>query len=303
MRQKSDFSSTGRKSFSSSCSKLVTGASSSCADILYKSGFRAEDEFLYFEHAGRKGIVVSSLEYARALEQVKKGVEVLEYSSIMDKKELKRGMIPEVALSRFLQVEEWTLPGYFPLGKARLLAEAGIRFQCVPGEFFPERQVKTEEEIGLIRKSVRAVEEIMGALREMIREAKIGSSGVLELAGKVLTSEDLRRELEGNFKKMGFTANSTIIACGKDGAAPHKTGEGPLRAHETIVADIFPRCDETGYWGDMTRTFVKGKAPKEVKKAFRAVLGASKAAFKVLRAGATGAGVHAVAAEYLKDHP
>ncbi|MBP5183183.1 MAG: aminopeptidase P family protein, partial [Lentisphaeria bacterium] len=148
---------------------------------------------------------------------------------------------------------------------------------------------------------VRAVEEIMGALREMIREAKIGSSGVLELAGKVLTSEDLRRELEGNFKKMGFTANHTIIACGKDASAPHKTGQGPLRAHETIVADIFPRSDGTGYWGDMTRTFVKGKAPKEVKKAFKAVLGASKAVFKVLRAGATGAGVHAVASEYLKE--
>ena len=301
MPQKSDFSSKNTKTLSDSPSKLIIGSASNSADILYGSGFHAEDDFIYFEHCGRKGIVVSSLEYSRALEQAKKGVEVLEYASLMDKNDVKKGLSGEVALSRFLQVKEWTVPASFPFGKALNLAKDGINIRCAEGGFFPEREVKSEEEIGYIRKSVHAVEEIMKDLQNMIREASVNAQGCLELAGKVLTSEYLRRELESNFKRMGFTANNTIIACGKDAAAPHNTGHGPLRAGETIVADIFPRDDETGYWGDMTRTFVKGRAPLQVKKAFDAVLGASKAAFKVLQAGSTGAGVHAVAAEYLKS--
>ncbi|MBR2365149.1 MAG: aminopeptidase P family protein, partial [Lentisphaeria bacterium] len=301
MPQKSDFSSKNTKTLSSSPSKLIIGSASGSADILYGSGFHAEDDFIYFEHNGRKGIVVSSLEYSRALEQAKKGVEVLEYSSLMSKNDVVKGLPGEVALSRFLQVKEWTVPASFPFGKALNLAKDGIGIRCAEGGFFPEREVKTEEEISCIRKSVHAVEEIMQDLRNMIRESKVDAQGFLVLAGKVLTSEFLRRELESNFKRIGFTANHTIIACGKDAAAPHNTGNGPLRANETIVADIFPRDDESGYWGDMTRTFVKGKAPLQVKKAYEAVLGASEAAFKVLRAGATGAGVHAVAAEYLKS--
>lgn len=301
MRQKSDFSSKNTKTFSHSSSKLIIGSSSGCADILYGSGFHAEDDFIYFEHEGKKGIVVSSLEYSRALEQVKKGVEVLEFSSLLNKSDLKKKMTAEAALSRFLQVKEWFVPASFPFGKALALAGEGVMVRCAEGGFFPEREVKKEEEISCIRKSVHAVEEIMMDLRAVLEEAKVNSRGYLELSGNVLTSEFLRRELESNFKRMGFTANHTIIACGKDAAAPHNTGSGPLRAGETIVADIFPRDDETGYWGDMTRTFVKGKAPAQVKKAFDAVKKASEAAFKVLKAGATGAGVHAVAAECLKS--
>jgi deoxyribodipyrimidine photolyase-like uncharacterized protein len=35
-----------------------------------------------------------------------------------------------------------------------------------------------------------------------------------------------------------------------------------IRSHvdELIVVDIFPRVTDTGYYGDMTRTFLKGKA-------------------------------------------
>lgn len=301
MRQKSDFSSENEKSFSLLPSKLLIGASSSCADILYGSGFHAEDDFIYFEHEGKKGIVVSSLEYSRALEQSRKDVEVLQYASLMTKNDLASGLTPEAALSRFLQVKEWVVPPSFPFGKVLNLAKAGYSVKCIEGGFFPEREVKSEEEILHIRKSVHAVEEIMKDLQNMIREAKVNTDGTLLLAGKVLTSEFLRRELESNFKRMGFTANNTIIACGKDAASPHNTGHGPLRAGETIVADIFPRDDESGYWGDMTRTFVKGKASAQIQKAFDAVKGASEAAFKVLQAGSTGAGVHAVAAEYLKS--
>lgn len=52
-------------------------------------------------------------------------------------------------------------------------------------------------------------------------------------------------------------AVSTIIACGTDGADPHNEGTGPVYAHQFLVCDIFPR-HKNGYFGDMTRTFMKG---------------------------------------------
>jgi len=45
------------------------------------------------------------------------------------------------------------------------------------------------------------------------------------------------------------TGEGTIVACGEQAATPHGVGHGPLRAHQSIVIDIFPRHLEHGYWG------------------------------------------------------
>jgi len=116
-----------------------------------------------------------------------------------------------------------------------------------------------------------------------------------------LTSEYVRSEVEAEFKRQGYTADRTIIAGGKQGAAPHCIGEGPLRAGEPIVCDIFPRSDRTGYWGDMTRTFCKGKPvnPK-TERAFASVLKAAEKSLAMLKAGAVGADVHNCAARSME---
>ena len=160
---------------------------------------------------------------------------------------------------------------------------------------------KNREETAAIQKSVQAAEEMMRLLQYILTEAKANSAGFLELAGTVVTSEFLRAELEGNFKKMGYSASRTIIAHGPQGAEPHNIGSGPIRQGEPIVADIFPRSDTTGYWGDMTRTFVKGKAAPVVKRAFNAVLKASETAKSLLRSGAIASEVHNAASEVLKN--
>lgn len=67
------------------------------------------------------------------------------------------------------------------------------------------------------------------------------------------------------------------------------------------MADIFPRSDRTGYWGDMTRTFVKGKASPVALRAFHAVRQASEEVLKVLKAGRPGAEYHDLAARVLES--
>ncbi len=46
---------------------------------------------------------------------------------------------------------------------------------------------------------------------------------------------------------------------GNQACDPHERGTGPLRPHELIILDIFPRVTRTGYYGDMTRTYLKGR--------------------------------------------
>ncbi|MBR6374154.1 MAG: M24 family metallopeptidase, partial [Victivallales bacterium] len=85
-------------------------------------------------------------------------------------------------------------------------------------------------------------------------------------------------------------------------AFPHNTGEGAICANEPIVIDIFPRCCATGYFGDLTRTVVKGKAPDIVKKAFEAVYDAQRTVLQMLKPGVKGIEAHKKADDVMKAH-
>ena len=280
--------------------KLVIASTEECADLLYAGSFRAPDEFLYYETEKEKCIVVSPLDYARACSEAGTGIRVLQRSDLIKGEDMRTSV--SVLLSRFLGVKCWEVPKRFPLYEAEELRKAGIEVQCCRSEiFFPERAVKKAAEIRKIRESVLATEEIMKQFRQILMDSKVNGKGFLEYSGKILTSEFLRSELEGNFKRSSYSAVQTIFAHGVQASEPHNAGSGPIRAGEVIVADIFPRSDKTGYWGDMTRTYVKGKAPAVVKRAYNAVLKASETAKKMLRAGVTGAEVHLAAAEVLRS--
>ena len=296
MRQNGNFSSRKHETF---FPKLICASSDESADILYAGGFHAPDEFLYFETEQRRGIVVSPLEYSRACAEVKKGIEVIDRSALMRECGPDRPFLP--FFSRHLGVSRWCVPERFPLKAAIELSDAGIEVICAKAPFFPARECKTREEIAAIAKSVKATEEMMRLLHAMLAESKVNAQGCLELAGQVVTCEFLRAEIEGNFKRMGYTASRTILACGVQSAAPHNIGSGPVRAGEPLVADIFPRSDTTGYWGDMTRTFLKGRAPKHVLRAYRAVQKASETALGMIRAGVAASEVHIAAAKTMEE--
>jgi Xaa-Pro aminopeptidase len=84
----------------------------------------------------------------------------------------------------------------------------------------------------------------------------------------------------------------TIVAGGPQSADPHERGHGPLRAGQPIVIDIFPQHMETGYWGDITRTVVRGRAPAALRAMYRAVREAQEDALRAVRPGVSGATVH-----------
>ena len=86
-------------------------------------------------------------------------------------------------------------------------------------------------------------------------------------------------------------------SCGDDGCNPHSEGSGVLRANKSIIIDIFPRSIESGYFGDFTRTVVKGKPSKKLEKIYQAVFDAQEAAFRHIKEGAFADEVHGAVQE------
>ncbi len=156
---------------------------------------------------------------------------------------------------------------------------------------FPEREFKTAKEIRAIEEGNRVAAAGIAAAEHALRRSKI-KHGSLYLDGSPLTSERLKFAIETTCLRHGGVSLDTIAAGGDQACDPHHRGTGPLRAHELIIVDVFPRVDRTGYHGDMTRTFLKGKASDAQRKLVDAVRQAQINALKLIKNGANGRVVH-----------
>lgn len=47
--------------------RLIVASGEQCADLRYAAGFSTPDEFIYFDDGTRRGVVMSALEYGRAI--------------------------------------------------------------------------------------------------------------------------------------------------------------------------------------------------------------------------------------------
>ena len=115
-----------------------------------------------------------------------------------------------------------------------------------------------------------------------------------------LTSEKLRAVIDTAILQAGGLASHTIVAGGSQGCDPHEGGYGPLRANETIILDIFPRSQTTGYFGDITRTVVRGRASEAIRKLYDTVFRGQKLAFQKMRAGVPTKQVHRAVQEFFE---
>jgi len=111
-------------------------------------------------------------------------------------------------------------------------------------------------------------------------------------AGKPLTSEILRAEIDSAILRAGGTPTNTIVAGGDQACDPHERGSGPLHANSLIILDIFPRDPRSGYWGDMTRTVVRGKASDAQRKLWETVKEGQELALREIKDGIDGMKIH-----------
>ena len=281
---------------------LIVADSEKSADMLYASGFRAPDAFIFFRCGNEQGIILSALEHDRGIRERHPEVKV---NRLEDFSAPSGGMVEAIqALAVRLGIAEYNVPRDFPLYLADALRGAGLKVVCKNDDFFPERRYKSSLEVGKITLAMRITEKGMRRAYEILAEAQISSwsNEALAWKGEPLTSEILRSEINLELMRFGAMAESTIVACGPHSAEPHNTGSGPLVMSRPLVIDIFPRLAEAGYWGDLTRTFVKGRAPEIVKKAFDAVKATRDSSKELIKAGAVPSEIYTFAVRSLEKY-
>lgn len=290
---------------------VLIGSAADCPDLEYASGFRPVDAVVYVETPARRVLVVPELEYGRAVrESLRRGavpghpaapVEVLTPKRLgLGKHQRRRLSGWAVAVLQAEGVRRVTVPARFPHGVAVRVQRAGIRVTVAKTEMFPQRAVKTPDEQRRIREAQQAAVIAMRTAITAISDSEIGRDGVLRTDGKPLTSESVRRRIVKTLVEHDCFCKETIVAGGRQAADPHETGHGPLRAHEPIVIDIFPQHIGHGYWGDMTRTVVRGRAAPRLRRMYLAVKAAQAEALAGIRPGARCSAVHARAEREFK---
>ncbi len=264
-------------------------------DLRYFAGFEVHDPFIAVQVGRRKIGVLNALEYGRALKESSFDrilpLETLTQAARAAGVEHPQPADQILALARKLRVDHFRVPDDFPAGVFVRLQELGLTITIVEGPVFPEREIKSAQEAAAIREGNRCAAAGLAAAERLIRASRV-RNGRLHLDGQPVTSERVRFAIEVACLEAGGVAADTIVAGGDQACDPHCRGSGPLRAGELIVIDIFPRIVKTGYHGDMTRTFLRGRASEAQRELVAAVQEAQRAALAAVRSGVPGRWVH-----------
>ena len=281
-----------------SSSLLLYADTERSADLLYFGRFGVPDPFIAMEIRGKKIAVVSALEFGRAKKN--SGFDrVLPLEAWLKKAREtfpdarpRAGAAEVIALlARAHGVRAFAVPEEFPAGLCDRLRGLGLKIAVRPDPFFPAREIKSATQAAAIREGNRCSALGFAATERLLRASKVVGRKLV-CRGAVLTSERLKTAIEIACLEAGAVSLHTIVAGGNQACDPHEGGHGPLGPNELIIVDIFPRVTATGYHGDMTRTFLKGRASERQRALVAAVGAAQLAALPRIRAGANGRDVH-----------
>lgn len=161
------------------------------------------------------------------------------------------------------------------------------RVELDPNPVAVARMYKTDKEVAAIRdvgeRTRSVVETLLGELNAHAR-----GDVVLNADASVVTVGQVKRRLalllaEHNLDDLG----ATIFAPGREAGFPHSRGaaQAPVAVNQTIIFDIFPRCKQSGYFFDTTRTLWWGEVSARAKAGFDAVYEAFEAGLAAVSPG------------------
>jgi Xaa-Pro aminopeptidase len=180
--------------------------------------------------------------------------------------------------------------GGVTVGDRRALSRAAkmqVRWRGVEGRVELLRARKDAQELEAMRKAAQLGSGIFEQILPLVKP------GVREV--------ELAAEIEYRMKKQGASgpAFETIVAFGERSALPHaRPTERKLGKNELVVLDWGAIL--RGYCCDLTRTVFVGRAPREIRRWYQAVLHAQDAAREALRPGVRAAQVDEAARGLLR---
>lgn len=246
----------------------------------------APDSFFALKYNNKTAAFVSDLEFGR-FKSSSTFDEVLLWEEI-------RAQLPKkktsfwCAFFQFLQKkyrpEGFVLPNSFPASiYAEIVSVVPVAFDTV--YFQTQRAIKQPTEVQQIRQACALTANTIAYAKQVLTDSQVGKSDKLYYKEAILSSERLRTLMEIHCMQQGGYASETITAGGTQASLPHCTGYGPLYAHQLIVIDFFPRLQTTHYYGDMTRTVLKGTASEQQRRLFQCVLDCQQAVLERIKPG------------------
>ena len=255
--------------------------------MLYATHFYADDPFVWWEVRNKTHVALSPLEIDRARPVARAQVHGTgEFLPALARDHSATAVISGIA-EKF-RLKSFLVPGQFPSGLLEKLRRTGLKITVSEKPFFPQRVRKTQEEIAALMTALRVAEAGLRRGIDVLKASKADRRGFLKWGTTPLTSERLRTEMDAAVLHAGGSPANTIVAGGEQGCDPHERGHGPLRANEAIVLDIFPRHARNHYYGDLTRTVVRGRASEALRKQYATVQSGKRWVMKQMRHGADG---------------
>ncbi|MEO8380858.1 MAG: Xaa-Pro peptidase family protein [Acidobacteriota bacterium] len=193
------------------------------------------------------------------------------------------------------------LPVHLYVGVVESLERRGFRVHRSNGEDLIQLARKRKEpwEVEAIRSVGARTEDVVEAVRDMLRQAQRGRS---------LTLGDLKNTVSQEIARLGMVEDhETILSQGRDAGVPHSRGDAsaPLRPSVPLVLDIFPSDKTSGYFFDLTRTFCIGPVPDDLQRLHTQVLEAFTRARDAMRPGMPASFFQTLVCDYFEGlgHP
>ncbi|MEM7008531.1 MAG: Xaa-Pro peptidase family protein [Thermodesulfobacteriota bacterium] len=284
---------------------LIIDTSEGNADLLYRTNFFVPDPVVYIEHKGEKILLLSDLEIDRGKSEatVDRVLSLSEYQNKLASKKRKRIRFIDIidVVLKDLKIKRALVPGMFPAKYSDELRKRGYNIKVSEDEpFFKERLIKAPKEIASLKDALRKTARAMDLAVRIVASSEI-KRNKLYLNGQVLTSEKIKGEINAELSRMGYNASHTIVASGIHSSMPHHSGEGPVFADKPLIIDIFPRSQETGYFGDMTRTVIRGEPSEKLIKMYNTVLNGQKLGISLIKDGVKSKDVHTAIVDYFNE--
>jgi len=285
---------------------LIVGDTLRTPELRHEVPLAIADPFFYAEIDGRRIVVTSSMEAAR-VEGLGAGLEVHtteEYGA----DELRRGSLDPhayatelaIRIVRGLAVAAATVPRGFPLGIADALRAGGVALTVDQRLFDDRRRCKSPAELAGIRRAQCAAEAGMEVARDLLRRAE-RSNGGLAVDGEPLTCELVKQHVQSAFLANGAIAEEMIVSHGPQTAVGHDMGSGAIAADDIVLLDLFPVDLESSCVADITRTFVVGNPPDEVRGWYGLCREALDLAVAEVRPGANGGDIHRLVSRFFAE--
>jgi Xaa-Pro aminopeptidase len=260
----------------------------------YLSGFKAEDVSLN-ESSGMLFIskdclvLITDSRYTEAAKEEAPDFDIFQYDQNNSLEQIVAKICREKNIKNLgIESEFLSLAKFIKLNET--LRKEGALTNLTPADEFVGhlRAVKDEEEVSLIKESLRLAEEVMEEVYDFLKPG--------------VTEREVAWFIEKRLREKGADGVSfpPIVAGGFRAALPHAIPtERPVREGEPIIIDMGARLN--GYCSDITRTVFLGYIPDLWDRIYEIVLKAQNLAYEAAQPGITAKKLDGIARQFIEQ--